>query len=82
MEQVKSFKTKDGKLFTDRAEAEQHELMITIRGYLQTSGKGGSLSATDVALYLATHQDDIYNLLGKYRRTMAGVNSQKTKVIA
>lgn len=75
MKQVRSYETKDGKLFTDRIQAENHELMINIRGFLQSSGKGGSLSATDVALFIATKQDDFYNILGKYRRTVAGVRS-------
>ncbi len=76
MKQVKSFETADGKLFTDRIEAEGHELMINVRGLLQSQGRGtGSLSATDVALVLAKEQDSLYNILGKYRRTVAGVKS-------
>jgi len=34
MKQVKSYETKDGKLFSDRLNAEQHELMLNIRGFL------------------------------------------------
>jgi hypothetical protein len=76
MKQVKSYETKDGKLFTDRLRAEQHELMLNIRGFLQRSGKGqGALSATDLATFLTMHQDPLYNILGKYRRTVAGVKS-------
>jgi len=76
MKQVKSYETKDGKLFTDRLQAEQHELMLNIRGFLQSSGKGqGSLSATDVATFLMMNQDPLYDILGKYRRVVAGVKS-------
>lgn len=75
MKQVRSYETKDGKLFTDRIQAENHELMINIRGFLNSSGKGGTLSATDVATFIAMKQDDFYNILGKYRRTVAGVRS-------
>lgn len=77
MKQVKSFETKDGRLFNDRVQAENHELMINIRGFLQSSGKGGSLSATDVATFLAQKQDNVYNIIGKYRKTMAGIKSIK-----
>ena len=64
MKQVKSYETKDGKLFTDRLQAEQHELMLNIRGFLQSNGKGqGSPSATDVATFLMMNQDPLYNIL-------------------
>lgn len=76
MKQVKSFETKDGKLFTDRLEAESHELVLNIRGLLQQQGRGtGALSATDVASILAKEQDALYNIVGKYRRTKAGILS-------
>ena len=80
MKQVKSYKTNDGRLFDDRVQAENHELMINIRGFLQSSGKGGSLSATDVATFLAQKQDKVYDIIGKYRRTMASIKGAKTKL--
>lgn len=79
MKQVRSFETKDGKLFTDRTEAENHELMLNIRGFLQSQGRGGSLSATDVATVIAQKQDDIYTIIGKYRKTMAGIKSNQSR---
>jgi len=79
MKQVKSYETKDGKLFGNREQAEKHELVINIRGFLQSSGKGGSLSATDVATFLAEKQDNVYTILGKYRKTMAGIKSNQNK---
>ena len=79
MQQVKSFKTKDGRLFDDRIQAENHELMLNIRGFLQSSGKGGNLTATDVAVFLSQHQNPLYDILGKYRRTMAGIKSNANK---
>jgi dsDNA-binding SOS-regulon protein len=79
MKQVKSFETKDGKLFTDRLEAEGHELMLNIREFLQTQGRGGYLSDTDVAYVLAQKQDDLYNILVKYRKTMAGIKSNQNR---
>lgn len=75
MKQVKSYQTKDGRLFNHRIEAENHELMLNIRGFLHTSGRSGSLSSTDVASLLAANQDSIYNIIGKYRKTMAGLKS-------
>ena len=75
MKQVKSYQTKDGRLFNNRIEAENHELMLHIRGFLHTSGRSGSLSSTDVASLLASNQDSIYNIIGKYRKTMAGLKS-------
>ena len=81
MKQVKSYQTKDNRLFDNREQAENHELMLNIRGFLQSSGKGGSLSATDVATFLAQKQDNVYNIIGKYRRSMAGIKSKKVDII-
>jgi hypothetical protein len=75
MKQVKSYQTKDGRLFNNRIEAENHELMLNIRGFLHTSGRSGSLSSTDVASLMASKQDEIYNIIGKYRKTMSGLKS-------
>lgn len=75
MKYVKSYQTKDGRLFGDRVEAENHELMLNIRGFLHTAGRSGSLSSTDVATLIVANQNDIYTLIGKYRKTMAGVKS-------
>jgi dsDNA-binding SOS-regulon protein len=79
MKQVKSYQTKDGRLFNDRIEAENHELMLNIRGFLHTTGRNGSLSSTDVASIIANNQDAVYTILGKYRKTMAGLKSATAK---
>jgi hypothetical protein len=79
MKLVKVFETKDGKLFNDREVAEKHELMVNIRGFLQSSGKGGNLTATDVATFLAQKQNEVYEVIAKHRRTMAGIKSNKAK---
>jgi hypothetical protein len=79
MKLVKVFETKDGKLFNDREVAEKHELMVNIRGFLQSSGKGGNLTATDVATFLAQKQNEVYEVIGKYRRTMASVKGSKAR---
>jgi hypothetical protein len=79
MKQVKSYQTKDGRLFNERTEAENHELMLNIRGFLHTSGRSGNLSSTDVASIIASNQDAVYSILGKYRKTMAGIKSNAAK---
>jgi hypothetical protein len=79
MKQVKSYQTKDGRLFNERIEAENHELMLNIRGFLHTSGRSGNLSSTDVASIIASNQDAVYSILGKYRKTMAGIKSAIAK---
>jgi hypothetical protein len=79
MKLVKVFETKDGKLFNDREVAEKHELMVNIRGFLQSNGKGGNLTATDVATFLAQRQDEVYEVIAKYRRTLAGIKSNRAK---
>lgn len=76
MKQVKSFETKDGKLFTDRIAAEGHELMLNTRGLIQTKIKTQStFTTTQVAEFIRDNQEEVFQTLQKYRRTMAGIKS-------
>jgi hypothetical protein len=80
MEQVRVYKTKDGKLFNDRIAAEGHELMINIRGVIQSHVKGSSFTPTVIAEILAKEQDNVFNTITKYRRTMAGIKGNAVKI--
>ena len=75
MQQVKVYKTNDGTLFDNRTKAENHELMLTIRGIIQTHVKGTSFTPTELATIMVKEQDRVFNTLGKYRRTMAALKS-------
>jgi hypothetical protein len=80
MEQVRVYKTKDGTLFNDRVAAEQHELMINIRGIIQSHVKGTSFGPTEIATILSNKQDMIFNTIGKYRKTMAGIKGSAARI--
>lgn len=82
MKQVKSFETLDGKLFTDRVEAETHELGIKIRGHIQTNhkspiGNTPTFTPTQIGEYVSKHSEEIYELIMKYRRTLQGIKSNQ-----
>lgn len=79
MEQIKVFKTKDGTLHQNRAEAEKHELMLNFRGLIQSHVRGTSFTPTEIASILASKQQEVYDTLGKYRRTMAGIKGNAAK---
>lgn len=80
MEQVRVYKTIDGTLFNDRVAAEGHELMIKLRGIMQSHIKGTSFSPTEIASLLVKEQDNVFNTITKYRRTMAGIKGNATKL--
>jgi hypothetical protein len=80
MEQVRVFKTKDGTLFNDRIAAENHELMINIRGIIQSHVKGQSFTPTEIATILSKEQDNMFATIGKYRKTMAGIKSNAGRI--
>lgn len=80
MEQIKVYKTKDGTLHQDRASAETHELMINFRGIIQSHVKGTSFSPTEIASILAKEQDNVFQTIGKYRRTMAGIKGNAGRI--
>ena len=80
MEQVKVYKTKDGQLFHDRPNAETHELMVNIRGLIQSHVKGESFTPTEISRILCKEQDRLFDLLGKYRRTMGSIKAASTRL--
>jgi len=80
MEQVRVYKTIDGTLFNDRIAAEGHELMINIRGIIQSHIKTNSLTPTEVANLFVKEQDKMFNTITKYRRTMAGIKGNAAKL--
>ncbi len=80
MEQVKVYKTKDGMIHQDRSSAETHELMLNLRGIIQSHVRGTSFSPTEIASILSANHTQVYDTLGKYRRTMAGIKGNSSKV--
>lgn len=80
MEQIKVFKTRDNQLFQDRASAETHELMLTIRGIIQSHIKGTSFTPTELATLITKEQDTLFDVLGKYRRTMGSIKAASTRL--
>lgn len=80
MQQVRVFKTEDGTLFQDHASAVTHELMIKIRGIIQSHTRGTSFSPTEIATLIAKEQDKVFDTLGKYRRTMGSIKGAAAKI--
>lgn len=80
MKQVKVFKTDDGQTFDDRGRAVTHELMITIRGIIQSHTRGSTFSSTEIATLITKEQDQVFEVLGKYRRTMGSIKGAANKI--
>jgi hypothetical protein len=54
--------------------------MLTIRGIIQSHVKGTSFSPTEMASLIAKEQDKVFEVLGKYRRTMGSIKGAASKV--
>ena len=80
MEQVRVFRTKDGQLFDNRINAETHELVLNLRGIIQSQVKGTSFTPTEIATLLAKEQSKVFDTIGKYRRTVASVKASITRI--
>jgi DNA-directed RNA polymerase specialized sigma54-like protein len=80
MQQVKVYKTDDGTLFQNHGDAVTHELMIKLRGIIQSHTRSPSLSATEIAQLLTKEQDRVFDTIGKYRRTMGSIKGAATKI--
>lgn len=80
---VASYKTSDGKLFTEKVEAESHETMIEIRGKIQSKlGTGIAakvLNPTTFAEMIVEDPDSFYSILLSLRRKRAGQKAQSGK---
>jgi hypothetical protein len=79
MKQIRVYQTKDGQTFNDRITAETHELMIKIRGIIQNHVKGEQFSPTEMAKIMVANQTEVFDIIGKYRRTVASVKGAQTK---
>jgi len=73
MKQIVAFQTSDKKTFTSRIDAENHEMMIFIRGVVQSKGISAQPSITEMAEIIVKNQDAIYARLQKFRRTLQGL---------
>jgi hypothetical protein len=80
MEQVRVFKTEDGTMFQDRGAAVTHELMINIRGIIQSHVRGNSFTSTEMAKLIADNQDKVFNVIGKYRKTMGSIKGAASRL--
>lgn len=79
MKEVKVFKTDDGMIHQDKGSAMTHELMLNLRGIIQSHVRGTSFSPTEIASILSKEQQAVFDTLGKYRRTMAGIKGSAAK---
>jgi len=79
MKQIIAFQTSDNKTFTDRIEAEEHELMIFVRGVIQSKAQTHETGVTGAASCIARNQDEIYMRLQKHRRTVQGLKQAANK---
>jgi hypothetical protein len=80
MKEVKMFKTEDGQTFPDKMSATKHELMLSIRGIIQSHVKGISFSPTELATIMAKEQDQVFNTIGKFRRSMGSIKGASNKI--
>lgn len=67
LQQVRSYKTSDGKLFDNRAEALVHNAMLDIRGIVQGNGLGkiSQMTPTDVAQFVIKYGTEIKDIITK-----------------
>lgn len=85
MKITKMFEASDGTVFKecDRMKAEEHELMIKLRGIIQTHVRGDSFSPTEIAKIFSNKNESVYEIILKHRRTVgsikAAVTSKKNK---
>lgn len=79
MNQIKVFQTKDGTLFHDRGKAESHELMLSLRGLIQTQDRSSTFTPTQMASFITDNQDKIFDNIRKYRNTMNSLKGAETK---
>lgn len=80
MKITKMFESSDGTVFkeSDRVKAEEHELMIKLRGIIQTHVRGDSFSPTEIAKIFSNKHESVYEVILKHRRTMGSIKAAAT----
>ena len=80
MKITRMFEASDGTVFkeTERVKAEEHELMIKLRGLIQTHIRGDSFSPTEIAKIFSQKNESVYEIILKHRRTMGSIKAAET----
>jgi hypothetical protein len=80
MKITRMFEASDGTVFkeTERIKAEEHELMIKLRGLIQTHVRGDSFSPTEIAKIFSQKNESVYEIILKHRRTMGSIKAAET----
>jgi len=80
MKITRMFEASDGTVFkeTERVKAEEHELMIKLRGLIQTHVRGDSFSPTEIAKIFSQKNESVYEIILKHRRTMGSIKAAET----
>ena len=80
MKVSKVFEASDGTLFkeSERVKAEEHELMLRLRGLIQTHVRCDSFSPTEIARIFSQKNENVYEIILKHRRTMGSIKAAET----
>lgn len=85
IEQVKTFRTSDGKLHEDKAAALRHECELEICGAINQYVKGSNcvgvnkniLTIPEIATFLSSKSDTITQIVNKFKVAINRTNGQK-----
>ena len=80
--QIKSFKTIDGRVFTDRKEAVKHDFKLQFRGLVQSkmlaSQKSASYTLIEIADAIIESNGEFINLFKRFNMAMGQLNRKKS----
>ena len=82
LEQVKSFKTSDGRLFDNKVQALSNEFQLELRGKIQEKirGTGNMISIQDAAAIISLEAEPIAAIISKYKTAIGRAKASAKKV--
>lgn len=78
MKQISVFQTDDGQMFADRAEANEHQLVIDIRGILNRANERSVTRKTPEQI-IASQCDEVFERLKKFRASRGSIKAAAKK---
>lgn len=81
MKIVKRYETEDGKIFDCKLQAEKHEVMIALRGIIQSNGLGKEASPTAILTNLVEDFDKTYSVLSSFKKKYGAIKGAQKRAI-
>jgi hypothetical protein len=85
MQKITAFKTSDGQTFENELQALQHEMLISVRGVINSDEMIGTssdrLTTTQVAQIVIRNEKELIEIIRKFQQKIRGFGQRKLRPV-